>query len=211
MKESVQQKNKNYHAKNGDEIRRRRREIWQLKNPLKEPKPKRSIEEIKERQKKYYRENKERYMEYMKKYYQDNKDKINARVRKWILENKERHKINRKTYAEKNKKILSVRQSERMKKLFAENPEKVREYRRAKKKRMKARDPKAWNEKACRYNRPLQKKMADELSDAYVRQKLACPSGSSPRRISAKDIPQGLVEAKRLQIMILRSLRNEKC
>lgn len=211
MKEKVQQWGKNYLAKKGDEIRKRNRERWRLNNPPKEPKTKKTAEEIKARQKLYYLANREKYREYAKQYYQDNKEKLDAYVKAWQQENKERHIAVKKAYEAANREKLNAQQKERARKAFAKDPEKIREKRRAIKAALKAKDPQAWNEKARKTNAPYQKKMVAELSDSYVRQRLARESDDSPRRISAKDIPQGLVEAKRLQLMILRSLRNEKC
>jgi hypothetical protein len=211
MKETVQQWGKAYLAKNGDAIRARHREQWRLNNPPKEPKPKRTLEEVREYQRRYYWENKEKYKAYAKQYYQDNKEEINAYVKKWIEENKERHTAVRKAYEAANREKLNAQQKARAAKWFAENPDKVRAQRRAKKARLKAKDPQAWNEKARKINAPYHRKMVDELTDAYVRQRLARSNDDSPRKISAKDIPQGLVEAKRLQLMIVRSLKNEKC
>ena len=210
MKDKVQQWSKNYFAERGDEIRKRRREKWRLDNPPKEPKPKKTAEEIKARQKQYYLENKEKYREYMKKYRQDNKEKMNEYIRKWQEENKERFMAVRKVYEAKNREKINAQQKARTAKLFAEDPEKIRAQRRAKKARLKEKDPQAWNEKMNSYNKPSQKRMVVNLSDAYVRQRLSRNNDDSPRTISAKDIPQGLVEAKRLQLMILRSLKNEK-
>ena len=176
-------------------------------DPPKEPKPKRTLEEARAYQKRYYQENKAR----AKKYYQDNKEKLNAYVKKWQEENKERFMAKKKEYAAAHREKISAQQKERVRKAFAEDPEKVREQRRAKKARLKAKDPQAWNEKMTKYNHASQKRMVVELSDAYVRQRLARENDDGPRKISAKDIPQGLVEAKRLQLMIVRSLKNEKC
>lgn len=207
MKETVQQWGKAYLAKNGDAIRARHREQWRLNNPPKEPKPKRTLEEARAYQRRYYQENKER----AKQYYQDNKEKLNAYVKKWQEENKERFVATRKAYEAANREKINAQQLERARKEFAEDPDKVRAQRRAKKARLKAKDPQAWNEKARKINAPYHRKMVDELTDAYVRQRLARSNDDSPRKISAKDIPQGLVEAKRLQLMIVRSLKNEKC
>lgn len=211
MKDRVQQWGKKYLAEKGDEIRKRKREKWRLDNPPKEPKPTRTLEEAREYQRRYYLENREKYKAYAKQYYQDNKEKMNAYVKHWLQENKERHAAARKEYEAANREKLNAQQKERTRKAFAEEPEKVREQRRAKKVRLKAKDPQAWNEKARKINAPYQKKMVSELSDAYVRQRLARENDDGPRKISATDIPQGLVEAKRLQLMIIRSLRNEKC
>jgi hypothetical protein len=210
MKDKVRQWGKNYLAKHGDAVRAQKREKWRLDNPPKAKEPKRTPEETLEYQRRYYQENKEKYKAYAKQYYQDNKEKLNAYVKKWQEENKERYVVMRKAYEAANREKLNAQQKERARKEFAEDPDKVRALRRAKKARLKAKDPQAWNEQARKINAPHQKKMVAELTDAYVRQRLARQNDDSPRQISAKDIPQGLVEAKRLQLMILRSLRNEK-
>ena len=210
LKEKVQQYGKTYLAKHGDEIRARNREKWRLDNPPKEPKPKRTAEEMREYQRRYYLEHREKYKEYSRQYYQDNKEKLNEYVKEWQKENRERYMETRKAYQTANREKINAQQKAHAAKLFAKNPEKVRAARRAKKALMKAKDPAAWNAKAAKYNRPVQRKMVAELSDAYVRQRLTRENDDGPRKISARDIPQALVEAKRLQLMILRSLKNEK-
>jgi len=209
MKEKVQQWGKNYLAKHGDEIRARNREKWRLDNPPKEPKPKRTIEEAREYQRKYYAAHKEYYKEYGKRYYQEHKEKMNAYVKKWQEENKERYMEVREAHRNANREKISAQQRANRHKLFAEDPDKIRAQRRAKKARAKDRDPAAWNAKMAKYNAPTYKKMVAELRDSYVRQRL-CREEDGPRKLSAKDIPQSLVEAKRLQLMILRSLKNEE-
>jgi hypothetical protein len=210
MKDRVQQWGKNYLAKHGDALRKKKREQWRLENPPKEPKPKRTIEEMREYQRRYYAERKEKYKEYRQQYYQDNKEKLNAYVKKWQEENKEQFIAKRKAYQVKNREKINAQQKANIAKLFAENPEKYRAMRRAKKVAQKTKDPQAWNEKARKYNHPAQKRMVAELKDAYIRQRLTRENDDGPRKVSAKDIPQSLVEAKRLQLMILRSLKNEK-
>jgi len=210
LKDKVQQWAKTYLAKNGDAIRARNWEQWRINNPPKEPKPKRTPEEIRERQKQYYLDNREKYRAYGKQYYQDNKETMDAYVKKWQEENKAQYAALRKAYAAANREKINAQQKANAAKRFAEDPEKIRVRRRAKKARLKAKDPQAWNEKMTKCNRPIQKRMVETLSDAYVRQRLVRQNDDSPRRISAKDIPQSLVEAKRLQLMILRSLKNEK-
>ena len=210
MKDKVQQWTQNYRTRNGDAIRARNRKQWRIEHPPKEPKPKRTIEEAREYQRNYYRTHKEYYAEYTKKYYADNKEKIDACVRKWQKENKERHNETRLKWREQNREKVNAQQKTNRDKLFAENPERIRALRRAKKAKQKAKDPQAWNAKMAKYNASCQKRMVNELSDAYVRARLVIPSDGSRRKISAKDIPQSLVEAKRVQLMILRSLKNEK-
>jgi hypothetical protein len=136
---------------------------------------------------------------------------MDAYVKKWQEENKAQYAALRRAYAAANREKINAQQKANAAKRFAEDPEKIRVRRRAKKARLKAKDPQAWNEKMVKYNKPAQQRMVSELRDAYVRQRLSRQNDDSPRIVSATDIPQGLVEAKRLQLMILRSLRNEKC
>lgn len=209
-KEEVARYGRAYLARHGDAIRERKREQWRIDNPPKEPKPKRTIEEAREYQRKYYEAHKEYYAEYRKKYYADNKEKLDAYVKKWNEENREKLLARRKERNDANREKINAQQRANRHKLYAEDPERIRVLRREKKRRQKARDPQAWNAKQAKYNAPSQKKMVANLSDAYVRQRLTRENDDSPRKISAKDIPQSLVEAKRLQLMILRSLKNEK-
>ena len=64
--------NKAWREKNLDEVRAKARERYRLKNPPKEPKPKRTIEEAREYQRNYYAANKDKYKAYMQKYYEKN-------------------------------------------------------------------------------------------------------------------------------------------
>jgi len=104
---------------------------------------------------------------------------------------------------EKNKK-----QSEYLKKRFEQDPEKIRAARRARKKIAKAKDPKRYNQQANEWNKKQYKKSKEELWDCYVRQQLC--KHTVVKRLAAKDIPQELVEAKRLQIQIRRMLDEKR-
>jgi hypothetical protein len=52
----------------------------------------------------------------------------------------------------------------------------------------------------------LRRKYETELTDSIVKRRL-----TKGTLLTAKDIPQSLVEVKRLQLLINRSLQNEKC
>lgn len=210
LKDQRAKHNKVWYERNLEEVRAKAREKWREENPPKEAKPKRTKEEMREYQKKYYAENKEYYKEYAKAYYIENKDKMTSQVRKWIDENKERHNETRLKWREQNRERICAQQKASHLKLFLENPEKVRHARNEKKKRLRAKDPQAWNEKMRKYNLPSQRKMVEQLTDAYVRQRITRQNDGGPIKISAKDVPQSLVEAKRLQLLIKRSLKNEK-
>lgn len=158
-------------------------------------------EVIRARQKEYYQKNrnkllkqaKEKYdREYHKQYYQSNKEHLKAVKKKWNTENKE--KVNQYSYAQQ-------------KKAFEKDPDKVRAQRRERKKAYKAKNPKHYNAIANKSNRKTSKASVSELRDCYIKQ-LLCKHGVVTR-LSAKEIPQELVEVKRLEIQI-RRLLNEK-
>ena len=54
------------------------------------------------------------------------------------------------------------------------------------------------------------KERSDNLTDSYVRGIITKVEGG-PKTMSNSDVPQALVEAKRIQLMILRSVKDEKC
>lgn len=169
-------------------------------------KPKRTKEEAREYQRAYYQANKERIKAMVNEFHKKNPDY----TKEYYQANKEKIKAKREEYRAANKEQIAAKQREWRHKNFAENPEQVRIQRRAKKARQKAKDPAAFNAKAAKANINAQKKMVAEITDSYVRQKLARDPKDGPRRISAKDIPQSLVEAKRLQLLILRRTKDEK-
>ena len=138
----------------------------------------------------YYERNKEKIREYQKKYYEENKERIKQLKRKWDSENREKIR----EYVRK--------QTE---KAFKEDPEKVRAARRLRKAKQKAKDPVRYNAMANAVNKKQYRKMVDELWDCYVRRLLCKHEGV----LSAKDIPQELIEAKRLEVQIRRMV-NEK-
>lgn len=155
---------------------------------------------------------------YQKEYYKNNREKIIASVRTWhaknpeyqknyVENNKERAKENRKEHYAKNKEKIIQKAKEWAKKAFEKNPDKIREKRRARKKAYKAKDPQHYNEMARKWNRKAENVIASELRDCYIRQ-LLCKHAVI-KRLSAKDIPQELIEVKRLEIQI-RRLLNEK-
>ena len=169
-------------------------------------KPKRTKEEARAYQRAYYQANKERIKAQVKEFNVKNPDYM----KEYYKANKEKIKENRKVYQVANREKITAKYKEWRHKAFAEDPEKIRKQRREKKAREKARDPAAYNAKMAKYNINAQKKMVAELTDSYVRQRISRENDDGPRKISSKDIPQSLVEAKRLQLLILRKLKNEK-
>ena len=133
----------------------------------------------------------ERNQEYLKEY--RSREEIKAKRKEYIKANREKINKQSKEWAKKN---------------FEKNPEKIREARRNKKKEYKAKDPERYNALSAKWNKKCQKQMVIDLKDCYVR-RLLCKH-ETVVNLSAKDIPQEMVEAKRLQIQI-RRLVNEKC
>lgn len=173
-------------------------------------KPKRTPEEIRAYQRAYYRANREKLLAQAAERYKADPEARYAYHKKWKEEHKEQHNAVRKAYREANRERLNAQALAAAHRRFAENPEAERARRRATKAKIKAKDPQTWNAKQLKWNRASQMKMVAELTDGYVRQRLARENDDSPRKVSAKDIPQSLVEAKRLQLLILRSLKNEE-
>jgi flagellar biosynthesis/type III secretory pathway protein FliH len=86
--------------------------------------PKLTPEEVRERQRKYYAENKERYKEYGKKYYVENKDMFKEYHKKWVEENKERLKETRQKWTDKNRERINALSNAYAKKCFYKTPKK---------------------------------------------------------------------------------------
>lgn len=88
------------------------------------------------------------------------------------------------------------------------NRRRAAEWRRKNPDRKKAK-AKEWNARSQEYLRVYQKSNRDNLSDSYVRARLARVD-SGPRIISASDIPDELVALKRMQLLIKRQLKENE-
>jgi len=160
-------------------------------------------EEIRARQKEYYQKNREKLLADMKARYAANPEYH----KEYREKNKERIKEHRNKFYAENKEKIYQWSREQQRKAFEKDPDKVRAMRRLSKKKQKAKDPQRYNAQANEWNKKQYKKAKEELWDCYVRQMLC--KHAVIKRLSAKDIPQELVEAKRLEIQI-RRLLNEK-
>jgi len=144
---------------------------------------------------------------YNKKYYLNNEEKIKERSNLNYAENIERCKEKNHMYYQKNKdKCIEI-----SKKWQENNPEKCKEYRKAKNinRLGKYKDiQKLWvinNIEAVKENRKTRKKFNSEnLTDSYVRGML-----QKRTQMSGGDLPQELVELKRIQLLITREIRNK--
>jgi hypothetical protein len=199
---------KAWYEKNKEIINAKKRERYHLTKPPPKPeKPKKTDEEIRARQKAYYQKNREKILTQMRAWQAANSEYMKEQAKKWQQNNKERVIEYRKKYYEENSERLKQRSKEWVKKAFEENPDKIRAERRRRKKEAKAKDPERYNMMTSKWNRKTGKAVVSELRDCYIKQ-LLCKH-PVVKRLSAKDIPQEMVEAKRLEIKIRREL-NEK-
>jgi hypothetical protein len=95
-----------------------------------------------------------------------------------------------------------------LKRRYAQDPDKIRAQRKANKQKQFEKDPVAYVAKRNELLRRWSKRKVDSLKDEYVAHLLAKSTGV---KLKAKDIPQELIEAKRLHVLIQREVRNEKC
>jgi len=203
--EKKRAKQKEWYEKNKEAINARAREQYHLTKPPPKPKkPKRTVEERLAYQKEYYRQNRERILAQIKKWQAENPEYL----KEWKEKNKERYKEIRKKWEANNRDRINEASKKRQQAAFEKDPEKVRAARRRNKARQKAKNPEKYREMTNRVNKKQYDKMVSELWDGYIRQ-LLCKHGAVIR-MSAKDIPQELVEAKRLEIQIRRLLNEER-
>lgn len=172
-----------------------------------------------EKIKEYYNANRDRLLaqskewhkknpEYAKQYYKQNKEKIDACTKAWMKENPERVKEFRKEYTEKNREKINAQALAGDKRRFEENPEKVRATRKANKQKQFEKDPEGYLEKRRKWVQASSKRMVDEARNNYIAHLLAKSTGV---KLAPSEIPKELIEVKRLQLKILREVKNEKC
>jgi hypothetical protein len=170
----------------------------------------------KEKARVYYEANKERLRaqgrewhannpEYAKAYYEKNKERLNQITKEWIKANPERHKANRKAYETANKEAIREKARAWAKREYEQNRDKVVARRRAIKQRQFEKDPVGFVTKRNDILRRSAKRKVDMLKDEYVAHLLGKSTGI---KLKASDIPQELIEAKRLHVLIKRELRD---
>ena len=124
--------------------------------------------------------------------------KNRAKTKQWKADNRDKVNAGNARYRAKNKDSINERHKERNKKIFAENPNYYIDRN------------KSFDEKYPNYQKEYKKKYdswhRQNISDQYIRfifNKLI------PKGGKLTDIPQELIEAKRLQILINRRIKNE--
>ena len=150
--------------------------------------------------------------EYQKAYYEANREHIQGVMKEW---NKKNPEYINKWRTENSDKVKQYREAhkprarERVKEQYWKDPEsarlKSRQYKEANKEFVKRRK-KEWNAESKEHLRMYYNKKTEQLSDSYIRNKLAA-NHKRERTLCSEDIPQDLVELKRLQLLIQRELR----
>ena len=135
-------------------------------------------------------------------------------MREWNKRNPDYHTNWKKENPDKVKQSRAAgapKRREHAKKKYWEDPEaarlKVRQYKAANKETVKAKK-KEWNESNRPHLRAYYNKQTKQLSDSYIRNKLAA-NHKRERTLRSEDIPQELVELKRFQLLLRRELQNE--
>ena len=116
-----------------------------------------------------------------------------------------------KEYQKKYREANRVKRCEAQKKVYNKNREKILEYQKAYReahREERNRDQREYNKnpEVKARSQKWQEQYKNNLSDAYIRRELAHHT-----TLTSKDIPQSLVEVKRLQIQINWMVENEKC
>ena len=145
----------------------------------------------------YYQANKEKQLAYMKAYYQANKEKCVAATKAWIEANKERVKKCKAEYQKNNKALITERHKKWKARLKETNPEKYKAMRKA--------DYVKYKEYYDKQNNIASKQRVQDMPDAYIRQIILWDMDKTIQ------IPQSMIEAKRLEILIKRRIKNEEC
>jgi len=156
-----------------------------------------NTEAVKEYRKKYYQANKERLTAYMREYVKNNPEKVKEMGKAWRENNPDKVLQARKNYVERNRDKISERNKQRWKNLWRTNPDQIRAKKRE--------DYVRRRDYILAYNRKIAKQAVAEISDAYVIHLL---SNHVPKGMNVADIPEALIEAKRLQLKI-RRMTNE--
>lgn len=151
---------------------------------------------------------------YQRAYYEQHKDRIKLQVKEWheqrpnyikdwMKNNPEKVKLHKENHRPKRLQYSRER--------YWADPEtakqKSKEYRDANPELMRERKQK-WIQSSKEHLRNYYNGLTKNLSDSYIRGKLARKS-KRKEILSAKDIPQELVELKRFEILIKRELK--KC
>jgi len=151
---------------------------------------------------------------YRKAYYEANRERCKAQMREWQKNNPDYCANWQKENPDKVKQYRAAsrpRAREYMREQYWKDPEAAR----LRSKQFKATNPeliktekRRWAAENKEHLRKYFSRKTAELSDSYIRNKLAT-NHKRERTLRSKDIPQELVELKRLQLLLQRELKNE--
>lgn len=149
---------------------------------------------------------------YQKAYYEANKEHCKQQVREWNKRNADYHTNWRKENPDRIKQHREAARPQaraHMREQYWKDPESARlrsqQFRIANPELIKAKK-KEWNQLNRPHLRAYYGSQTKQLSDSYIRNKLAA-NHKRERTLCSGDIPQDLVELKRLQLLIQRELR----
>ena len=144
--------------------------------------------------------NKEKYLLYQKEYREKNKEKLSISHKERYEQNKEKRLLQVKEYREKNKEKISAYREKNKEKRSA----RFKEYREKNKEKISAYQ-KEYREKNKEKRSALNKEYREKLPEACVKAKLVGQFG-----IPKDQIPEEIIEIKRLTIQLHRRLRHGK-
>lgn len=149
---------------------------------------------------------------YQKAYYEANKERCKQQVREWNKKHPDYFTNWKQENFDKVKQYREAakpRAQEYMREQYWKDPEAARlrsqQFRAANPELIKAKK-REWNDKNKEHRRKYFNRKTAELSDSYIRNKLAA-NHKRERTLHSEAIPQSLVEIKRLQLLIQRELK----
>ena len=132
-------------------------------------------------------------------------EKLRAKRARFRAKHRERLKAERSSAESKEKRRMQYAEKK------VNNPEWVAyqlEKALRNKQLRKLKDPLAFREKINAYRRKECKRWVEQAGDKYISTLLSKSTGV---KLAPSEIPKELIEVKRLQLKILREVKNEKC
>lgn len=131
-------------------------------------------------------------------------EKLRAKRARFRVKHKERLRAERSSAESKEKRRMQYAERK------VDNPEWAAyqlEKALRNKQVQKLKDPTAFREKINAYRRKECKRWVEQAGDRYINTLLS----KTGVKLDLSEVPKELLEAKRLQLQILRSVKNEKC
>lgn len=171
-----------------------------------------NTEKFRQYQKEYRKKNSKKIYQKIREYVINNRDKYRSYYRKYYSENKEKVFEKNKRYRHLNReRINKYNNTLRSKKIEIIRAQKKESYKRRKnaayayQKKWKLKN----HDKSLLYSKTSRKRAYNELRDSYIKQ-LLCWSKNKNGYIPRKEIPNNLVDLKRILIINKRELKKIK-